>query len=232
MINSILEIARKTPLRPFYRWARMNYRNPVFRKTMRKIIADPRYFLDDGEVLTNLSYGWGNESHSAGIEYLLDCAGYAAQSKLPILECGSGLTTIVAGLIAQKTGNTVWSLEHMKSWYKRVRKYIKKYKISSVKISHAPLIDHDGFSWYDAPLKSMPDKFSLVICDGPPKDIKGGRYGLLPVMRERLAPGCIILFDNAMWEKEQANIARWAKEINMNYETRGTERPYYVIKLS
>jgi hypothetical protein len=231
MINSILEIARKTPLRPIYRWARMNYRNPAFRKTMRKIIADPRYSLDNREVLADLSYGWGNESHSANIEYLVDCARYAAQSKLPILECGSGLTTIILGLVTQKYGNTVWSLEHMKSWYKRVQKYLKKYKIDTVTISHTPLIDYNDFSWYDAPLESMPDKFSLVICDGPPKEIKGGRYGLLPVMRERLAPDCVILFDDATWEKEQANVARWAKEINMNYETRGTEMQYYVIKL-
>lgn len=232
MINSILEIARKTPLRPIYRWARMNYRNPVFRKTMRKILADPQRALNDYKLFTDLSFGWGNESHSANVEYLMDCAGYAAQSKLPILECGSGLTTIIIGLVAQKYGNTVWSLEHMKSWYKRAQKYLKKYKIDSVKIIHTPLIDYDDFSWYDPPLELMPDKFSLVICDGPPSIIKGGRYGLLPIMRPRLAPGCIILFDNAIWKKEQDNVARWAKEIEMGYETRGTKMQYYVIKLN
>lgn len=75
--------------------------------------------------------------------------------------------------------------------------------------SSSPLKDYGDFCWYDAPLESMPDSFSLVICDGPPGATKGGRYGLVPFMRDRLRSGCVILLDDAEREEERTIAARW-----------------------
>jgi hypothetical protein len=198
---------------------------------MKKILDDPGHNLDDPKILADLSYGWGNPSHSANPDFLLACAKCAAQAKLPILECGSGLTTIIAGIVAQKSGNTVWALEHMKSWYNRLKKYLNMYKIDSVKLTYTPLADYGDFTWYRPPLEAMPEEFSLVICDGPPGDNKGGRYGLVPIMKRKLAPGCVILFDNANRKTEQENVARWGEQINMSCETRGKIVPYYIIRV-
>src|SRR4030042_2739470 len=102
--KKLRKIAGKTPLGTIYRWARRNYRFVFFRKTMRKVIADPQVMLHDSRLLASLVYGWGNPSYASDTDFYTDCAKYAAQSRLPILECGSGLTTIVAGLVAQKYG--------------------------------------------------------------------------------------------------------------------------------
>ena len=49
---------------------------------------------------------------------------------------------------------------------------------------------HRGsFVWYDVPKDVWPAEFRLVVCDGPPGDMKGGRYGLLPLVGARLPPG-------------------------------------------
>jgi hypothetical protein len=44
------------------------------------------------------------------------------------------------------------------------------------------------------------------VCDGPKGTTRGGRYGLAPVMKDRLAPGCIVLLDDTSREAERAII--------------------------
>ena len=197
---------------------------------MGKILSNPQYDLNDRETLAELSYGWGNKSHSASIEYLEECIQYTVQSKLPILECGSGLSTIVVGLIAKKYGNTVWSLENMKSWYKRVNKFLIKYEIDSVKLFYSPVVKYGDLVWYKAPLDSIPNKFSLVICDGPANIKKRAKHNIFPIMKERFASGCIILYDDAFKVQTQEDITGWAKKLHMSYEIRGKENPYYIFK--
>jgi hypothetical protein len=231
MINKLRGFARKTPLRPLYRGLRRIYLNGRFKQAMAEIINDHNELNINHDVLADLCLGWGNPDTAANVEFLDECARYARESRLPILECGSGLTTIIAGLIAKKRNNTIWSLENTKYWYNRLKKYSNSYQIDSIHIHYHSLIDYGDFSWYDPPLDSMPDKFSLVICDGP-SDNKGGRYGLLPVMKQRLAPGCIILLHNVDTNDEKENLERWAVYTDLSYEIRGSAIPHYgVVRL-
>ena len=77
----------------------------------------------------------------------------------------------------------------------------------------------------------MPDDFSMVICDGPPGDTRGGRYGLLPIMKEKLSSKCIILLDDADRVSEQEVAARWSKELNIDFESLGSRKPYIKIRV-
>jgi len=231
LMNTIKSAIRGTPLEPPARWLRTTYRNFFFRRAMKRLLNDPESSLNDRSVLTELVRGWANERFSADVDYIEGCLQYVSRSGLPILECGSGLTTILAGLIAQKHGVTIWSLEHNKSWCKKVDRYLKMYNIDSVRLMYCPLKDYGDYSWYDIPLNSTPERFSLVICDGPPRNNKGGRYGLMPVMKRKLTPGCIILLDDANWDVEQSNVNRWSREFGVNYEKCGNGRPYFVISI-
>ena len=74
-------------------------------------------------------------------------------------------------------------------------------------------------------MKLMPE-FSLVICDGPPASTPGGRYGLLPVMRDKLKAGATILLDDAVREEEQVIANRWAAELKMSPDVLDSERSY------
>jgi len=199
---------------------------------MKTLLADPDYILDETKILKKLEYGWGNPV-SASVEFLLESVNYSKEAKLPILECGSGLSTLVVGLIAKKYGNTVWSLENSKSWCKRVQHYLDKYSIDSVKLFHCPLKDYGDFFWYDVPLDALPEVFSLVICDGPTRQQGGRRYGLLSVLNRRFMPGCVILFDDIDSEHERNGIDYWLKELNLTYETkyekRDPYRPFYIM---
>jgi hypothetical protein len=65
----------------------------------------------------------------------------------------------------------------------------------------------------------MPKRFGLVVCDGPPqKTTPGDRYGLLPVMRDRLNTGSIILFDDVKKDGADPVVSRWVQETEASVE--------------
>jgi Methyltransferase domain len=172
--------------------------------------------------------GWGNEGWSADTAYLEAVCNWAGQVKGPILECGSGLTTLLLGLIA---GDQVTTLEHLPKWKNRVQQTAAKYSVP-VNLFTAPLVDYGGFHWYSLP-PLLPAGFELVICDGPPSATVGGRYGLLPVAGSLLAQNAVILMDDVERSDEQAIIARWKREFGVRSEEHATsEGAYAVVRLA
>jgi hypothetical protein len=231
-MSPALRIAKTLLPAPVGRSLRRRHRAFVFRRAMRRFMTNPEAALAPGSTLLSaLIYGWGNESWSAREEYLTACLQHALTCKGPILECGSGLTTLLVGAIAQRSRNTLWSLEHHAEWRDRVRASLKEYAIGAAEVWYAPLSSYGDFCWYSAPLGALPQKFSLVICDGPPADTPGGRYGLVPVMGERLQPGTVVLLDDAAREQEHAIANRWAHELDRRYEMLGAEKPYARIAI-
>ena len=100
-------------------------------------------------------------------------------------------------------GITIWSLEHDPYWQARIEEVLEHYHIPGVELCLAPINDYGEFGWYAPPFQRLPKTFRIVICDGPPqKTTLGGRYGLLPVMRDRLARESLILLDNAIPEAQ------------------------------
>jgi hypothetical protein len=207
------------------------YDDYIFNSAVKKFSRDPRRWMySHSPVLRDLIRGWNNEGYSANDEFLVASLRNALEKKGPILECGSGLTTILLGLVADSLGCEVWSLEHSPEWAGRVRKKLDKYRIRSVRLCVCPLKPFSGFSWYGVPLQPMPD-FSLVVCDGPPADTPGGRYGLLPIMKDKLKANAVILLDDAGRRDERVIATRWAAELQTNFQILGTEKPYALLSI-
>jgi hypothetical protein len=188
----------------------------VRRRQLRTAIKSIRK-LPDGEVpsrelLSQLISGWGNDGYAANLDYLEEVAKRSLSCEGPILECGSGASTILLGILSARRQHAVWSLEHSPEWRMRVSEVLEKNGISGARVCSSPLIEYGEFAWYDPPLAEMPKEFSLVICDGPPGSTKGGRYGLLPVMDNRLPVGSTILLDDAGRSDESEIIRRWESE--------------------
>ena len=201
-------------------------RDSVFQQAMQQFLQDPGACASPGNpILTDLIYGWGNEAWSAKDEYLACCIDHALKSNGPILECGSGLSTILLGAVAKRQGQLHWVLEHKPAWATKVQNYLNNYQLDSVVYSR-PLKDYGDFCWYDAPLDKMSDSFFMVVCDGPPGRTKGGRYGLIPTMRERLQSGCVILLDDAYREAELKIAKRWGSELGARFAIQGISKPY------
>ena len=215
---------------PVLRFLRAAHRDHVFRRGMRRFLQDPESCAQCGNTVVNdLIYGWGNEGWSASDEYLASCIEHALHTKGPILECGSGLSTILIGIIAKRRRITHWALEHSPEWAAKTQRYLRLYEIDSVFLCVKPLSDCGNFCWYDPPMESMPESFTLVICDGPPATTKGGRQGLVPVMGTRLATGSVILLDDAVRAHECVVARQWGRELGTYSEFYGHSTPY--IKL-
>ena len=110
--------------------------------------------------------------------------------------------------IGWRRGVKTWALENMEQWRVRVSSAIVRHDIPGVQIYPAPLIQYGDFIWYALP-QGMPQEFSLVICDGPGVSY-ASRYGLLPLLGERLSPGAFILADDALHMTDI--IKQWLKE--------------------
>jgi hypothetical protein len=189
------------------------------RRAIEKIRRLPKDVVPSRELLSELMAGWGNEGYAANLDYLEEVAKRAVSAAGPVLECGSGATTILLGVLCAKREIEVWSLEHSPEWRARIVELLERSGISGSGVCSAPLVEYGEFDWYDPPLAKLPKNFALVICDGPPGSTKGGRYGLLPVMNDRLGSGSYVLVDDAGRPAEAEMIERWEREFQFETET-------------
>jgi hypothetical protein len=198
----------------------------MLRRGIRRLRKHPR---GRDQIWRDLIDGWDNKRWSAGAEYLDAVAAAAVAEEGPILECGSGLTTLVLATISRRTRSPVWTLEHDARCFQLVQSHLHRFGLSA-NVRFTPLHDYGDFDWYDIDASELPT-FSLVVCDGPPKASRGGRVGLLPVLGECLAPGCVILLDDAARADERDILERWASGVRLHYDIRG-ERPFAVVELA
>ena len=194
------------------------FRKHRIRRGVRTISKLNQGELPTRQVLEDLSRGWGNEGYAANIDYLEEVARNAVTTEGPILECGSGLTTLLLGMLAGRRGVQVRSLEHSADWQQRIALVLKQNHIANVEVLSSPLRDYGDFSWYDPPLQQLPNNFRFVVCDGPPGITKGGRYGLLPVVGSRLPQGAVIVLDDAGRPGEVELVNRWKQEVDLTVE--------------
>src|SRR5439155_15263421 len=196
---------------PWKQAARAALQRQQLRRAMRHLVSLPIGTVPDRRLLDGLRAAWDNEGFTADLDYLAEVARLAAVTPGPVLECGSGLTTLLLGALAGRRGVEVWSLEHDVAWRRRVSAALREHVAGQVYLWLSPLSDYGAFDWYAAPLPLMPEQFRLVVCDGPPDGTRGGRFGLLSIIGNRLAPGSVILLDDASRESEQEAVSRWKR---------------------
>lgn len=189
-----------------------------FGEAVRQIAKLPAGTVPTRDMLKQLQESWTNRGFVAKGDYLEEVAHRAVETEGPILECGSGLTTILVGLLAGRRGVEIWSLEHLPVWHERVMRRVSRFNLRTTHVCLSPLRDYDGFTWYEPPLDKLPEEFKLVICDGPPEQTPGGRYGLMPVLGGRLQKGTLILLDDANRPGELAVLCRWGAEASIETE--------------
>lgn len=227
-MRRILDVARAIVPRRARRYLRQRSRRARFEAAMRRLIRADGNLGDTlpESLVHELVYGWANETMSASEEFLQAVFRHASRSTGPILECGSGLSTLVLGVAARSSGQRVWSLENDPFWASVVRAALARYAITGVEICEAPLRSYGNFEWYELPHSHLARDFALVICDGPQGTTLGGRYGLLPVLGGNLRSGCVILLDDAARAGERQVLSRWGDEWHVSHEMIGGDKPF------
>lgn len=172
----------------------------------------------DFAAIARLRRAWGNEAYSADATYIAEIITQSDLHAGPILECGTGVTTLVAALIAEGRNEKVWCLEQDPVWASFVRERLAAYAIKNVEVIYAPLKNYGDFVWYDIEAVSLPRKFGLVLCDGPAVFPHWGdshhqwRYGLIPVLLRMGIDLDAILLDDADEPRASKLLERWTKE--------------------
>jgi predicted O-methyltransferase YrrM len=219
-----------TPLR---RVAREAWRARRWRTAMLSLTALEPGRVPGRRLLGELRATWDNPGFAADLGYLSEVAAHAARTPGPVLECGSGLTTVLLAALAARRGVEVWTVEHDPSWFSHTTAVLRRHRLTDVRVCLAPLRQDRDFTWYDAPLQHMPEAFRLVVCDGPPSTTPGGRYGLFPVLDRRLPSGTRVLLDDAARAAEADAMSRWVERTPLRVEWhRSREGTYAVITVT
>lgn len=158
-----------------------------------------------------LMLAWGNVGYAAGLSYLRHMSRKVLSSPGAILECGSGVSTLLVASLTRSDRTEVVVLENSEVWHRFMSQVIDALGYDHVKVVYAPLVKYEDFSWYQVNTVSLSNPIRLVVCDGPPGKTEGGRYGLLPVMQPHLAENCIVLLDDTHRQAEQDIIDNWSE---------------------
>jgi hypothetical protein len=160
---------------------------------MGACLAAIREGRETNEVLQRMVQEWGNESWSASGDLLATAIMLARKVDGPILDCGSGLTTLA--MAAANPNAVVYSLENDKAWVKKVNAVAEAHKLPEIEFACAPL----SGGWYRIP-SDWPQEYALAVIDGPSRTV-GHRGGAQHIMARTF------LFDDA----NDPNI-RWLAE--------------------
>ncbi|MES2905185.1 MAG: hypothetical protein V4696_13445 [Pseudomonadota bacterium] len=146
-------------------------------------------------------YGGNNYAADAGTLALV--TGIARKCAGPIIETGSGLSSVLMGLA---TDQAVFSLEHADHYKEQTLRWAAEAGATNVGLCCAPLVDH----WYDLePFKDdLPAKFAFGFCDGPPR-----LFGTRMRFFEVIAPRCsVVLVDDIKTDNAfAAKVHAWAE---------------------
>lgn len=161
--------------------------------------------------LLGLMLAWGNIGYAAGFSYLRHMASRVIDTRGAILECGSGVSTLLIAALTRSDRTEVIVLENSEIWYRFMSQVIHALGYDHVTVFFSPLIEYEDFSWYEVKEVKVVNPIRLVVCDGPPGKTQGGRYGLLPVMKNYLAENCTVLLDDTHRQAERDIIEEWSE---------------------
>lgn len=176
----------------------------------------------EAQVFSDLLVGWGNAS-AAMAELQAAAYDLAAAADGPILECGSGLTTLVMALANPNVH--VHALESDVMWATKANRALVRHGIKNATIHFVEMKDYEGGRWYVLP--DLPDDFSLVLCDGPWRE-DGERTVLFAAMGDRIK-NAVMLADDADDPALEPAFAAWAAARGATMTMLGEQRKFAVI---
>lgn len=162
---------------------------------------------DYNELARYVGNSWAAD---AGVLAIL--AGIARKCRGPIIETGSGLSTVVLGALS---GDRVYSLEHLAHWAATTHAWCQEAGVTNADICYAPMTED---LWYDVGKFDLPKKFALGFCDGPPR-----AYGTRMRFFDAIASRCeAIVVDDIKTDKAYMDkVIAWAEANGRQFQVLG-----------
>jgi predicted O-methyltransferase YrrM len=156
-----------------------------------------------------------------------------------IVECGSGLSTLIIAFALRSKGNgRVVALEHLERYVEETRDLLAQHGLTDwAEIRFAPLeptiVDGQTRWWYS--VDSIPDgPIDLLLVDGPPgRTGREARFPALPLLIDRLAPSAQVIMDDYFRVDEKAIVDKWlAMFPELTLEVVGHEKGTAVLRFA
>lgn len=178
--------------------------------TLAHVIPRVRAGTESEDEYNELARCTGN-AFAADAGVLALCVGVARKCLGPIIETGSGLSSVAMGAVSD---SKVYSLEHLEHYASQTLSLCTQADVPNVGVCYAPLVD----GWYDLDKFDLPKKFALGFCDGPPR-LYGTRYRFF----ETLAPRCsaIIVDDIKTDVLFSGRVKAWAEANGRTFQVLG-----------
>lgn len=187
----------------------------AIRRAMRPL--KERGTLTDAEVAALYS-AWQNRGFAGDTAYLRALLDLLTRG--PVLECGTGITTLIENELGNRHGFKTYALEQDREWGMKVTEW----KLDAARVIDAPLKSYGTWMWYDVGA-DLPSHFALIVCDGPYIDKSLGepvysawRYGLLPWLKKTDRTFDCILFDDVNDPRGPGLLERWQTEFGVSVE--------------
>ena len=166
-IRPLVPSALKRPVRQLLDSWETSRRSRALHRAVAALRREVQAGAISAALWPELREAWGNIAFSADADYLAEIAARALARRGPVLECGSGLSTLVLGVIADARYAHVWSLEQDGEWLRFVSGMLAQFAVRRVALWHTPLVLRGDYAWFDLTGRDLPSAFLHVFCDGP-----------------------------------------------------------------
>jgi predicted O-methyltransferase YrrM len=130
-----------------------------------------------------------------------------------VVELGCGASSLViARALERNGGGRLTSFDQHAEFVQATSQWLGSHDLEA-SLRHAPLVEdptHWGHVWYD--LGAVPATIDLLVIDGPPWTLNPFVRGRAEVLFDRIAPGGIILLDDAARPGERVVAQRWRRD--------------------
>lgn len=223
MIPSLLR-RLLSPLRPAVHAVRFSMRIRRVRAALRELERVTAEDQLDLALMDRIRTAWANTGWTGDAGFLREVAARVWRRPDSVLDCGSGVSTLILASIASRHGAKVWSLEQDQAWYEYMERVLRALGIDNVVLWCAPLRSYGDFLWFDLASRELPPHFATVSCDGPtvrhsaasPQQFDAWRSGILPVLR-----GLGVSFDEILLDDVED--PRWSAQLIERWQRAGIE---------
>ena len=206
---------------------RNKLRDWKLRWAIQPLVATGRF---TPEQLNSFRSAWSNEGFSADVRYLAETIRLLEKHRGPVLECGTGATTLIAGILGERYGFDTYCLEQDKAWGQLTRRALDYHRIRRVHILDTPLQSYGPYAWYNTTGLQLPKHFGLILCDGPFVDrcrgdaiYKSWRYGVLPFLHRTDSTFDALLLDDVNDKRARSVLQRWFADWNTRHDVISSE---------
>jgi hypothetical protein len=181
-------------------------------------------------LVSEICETWGDAQLNGADGFLSACLDVASRTTGPILQCGAGLSTLLLGLAAERSGVHLWTLEHQSHAANSARSWLHQYEVANAHVISAPADLMEDCVGYVVDAARLPSNLGLVICEGS-SAVPASARSMLTRIGDRLDPNSVVLVHHVKRRRDADFLVQWAKAHGASMVVKGKVEPWVKIAM-